>query len=878
MVAKKTAKKASAKPSGGAKKSRNKAVYGAEQIQVLTGLEPVRRRPGMFIGSTGIEGLHHLVWEVVDNSIDEAMAGFASDITVTLLPKNQVLVEDNGRGIPVERHKATKKSTLETVLTILHAGGKFGGEAAGYKVSGGLHGVGVSVVNALSIYLKAEVKREGKRWMQEYARGKPKGNVKAVGPARGTGTAITFQPDPEVFDTLDFNWKKIIDHLRQQAYLNKGVRITVKDEREMEVRKRPDATGKKFEPAVNEPWPSKFVFYFEGGIKAYVRNLVRNNDPIHDNIFYVSKQHEHMEIEIALQYTDDFNIQEYSFANTIHTIDGGSHLAGFRKALTRVLNNYARKNKLLKEKEENLSGDDVREGLTAILSIKLPNPQFEGQTKGKLGNPEARTAVEAVLGAALEEFLEKFPTDAKRIIGKASLAARAREAAKAARETVIRKGLLEGLTLPGKLADCSSREPAECELYLVEGDSAGGCFSGNTKVALTDGRNLSFVELEKEWKAGKRNYCYTIKDGEQTTAPIIDVRRTKKNASVVRVILDDASEITCTPDHLFISRSGDYTAAEQLQPGDSLKRIVSVKDAKNLQREVVFNHKVENVYRLKDKIDVYDLEVPETHNFALAAGVFVHNSAKQGRERKFQAILPLKGKILNVERARLDKILQFNEIKNLIIALGTGIGEQMDLGSLRYHRIILMSDADVDGAHIRTLLLTFFYRYFPAIIENGYLYIAQPPLFKLSMGKESRYAFSDEERDKIVKEFESLVKLRAKSKPAKVKIAKSAGVPAVPGTAEQAGELSGTGVGQEVAVGGQTGPKINIQRYKGLGEMNPRQLWETTMDPKVRTLLKVTVEEAERADEVFETLMGAEVAPRKKFIQTHAKRVKNLDI
>jgi len=725
MPANKTPKKPSAKASGGAKKSKSSSAYGAEQIQVLTGLEPVRKRPGMYIGSTGIEGLHHLIWEVVDNSIDEAMAGHATDITVTLLPKNMVSVEDNGRGIPVEKHKATKKSTLETVLTVLHAGGKFGGDAAGYKVSGGLHGVGVSVVNALSVYLKAEVKREGKRWVQEYSKGDPKGQVKAVGPARGTGTTITFQPDPTVFDTLDFNWKKIIDHLRQQAYLNKGVRIIVLDKREIEIRKRPDAAGKKFEPSANEPWPSSHTFYFEGGIKAYVRNLVRNNEPIHDNIFYVSKQHEQMEIEIALQYTDEFNAQEYTFANTIHTVDGGSHLAGFRKALTRVLNNYARKNKLLKEKEENLSGDDVREGLTAILSVKLPNPQFEGQTKGKLGNPEARTAVEAVLGEALEEFLEKFPTDAKRIIGKASLAARAREAAKAARDTVIRKGLLEGLTLPGKLADCSSKDPQESELYLVEGDSAGG-------------------------------------------------------------------------------------------------------------------------------------------------------SAKQGRERRFQAILPLKGKILNVERARLDKILQFNEIKNLIIALGTGIGEQMDLNSLRYHRIIIMTDADVDGAHIRTLLLTFFYRFFPSIIDKGYLYIAQPPLYKVSFGKDSRYAFTDGQRDKTVKEFETIaLQRKPKGKAAKGAQAEQALEAAAP--EEQTGNAGEVALGEAIAVA-PSGPKINIQRYKGLGEMNPQQLWETTMDPAARTLLKVTVEEAERADEIFETLMGAEVAPRKKFIQTHAKRVKNLDI
>jgi DNA gyrase subunit B len=703
----KAAKQSSGKSSSSLKAPKK---YGAESIQVLTGLEPVRKRPGMYIGSTGIEGLHHLIWEVVDNSIDEAMAGFATDITITLLPGNKVSVEDNGRGIPIEVHKATKKSTLETVLTVLHAGGKFGGEEAAYKVSGGLHGVGVSVVNALSTYLKAEVKWQGKLYAQEYSRGKPKGSVKPTGPTRGKGTKITFQPDPEIFDTLDFNWKKIIDHLRQQAYLNKGVKIIVKDQREETVRSRPDASGKKLEPAEHEPWPNMYTFYFEGGIKAYVKNLTRNNDTIHDTIFYVSKEHEDMQVEIALQYTDEFNAQEYSFANTIHTTDGGMHLAGFRKALTRVINNYGRKQKILKEKEENLSGDDVREGLTAVISIKLPNPQFEGQTKAKLGNPEARAGVEAVFGDAFEEFFEKNPIDAKRIIGKASLAARAREAAKAARDTVIRKGLLEGLTLPGKLADCSSRDPSESELYLVEGDSAGG-------------------------------------------------------------------------------------------------------------------------------------------------------SAKQGRERRFQAILPLKGKILNVERARLDKILSFNEIKNLIIALGAGIGEQFDITRVRYHRIIIMTDADVDGAHIRTLLLTFFYRYFPLIIENGYLYIAQPPLYKVSFGKESRYAYSDTEKEATVAELEKNANARKSAKAAK----------ALKPEVEAGAEAGDTPV--EAAK-----PKISIQRYKGLGEMNPQQLWETTMDPKFRTLLKVTVEDAERADELFETLMGSEVGPRKKFIQTHAKRVKNLDI
>ncbi|MFO0702706.1 MAG: DNA topoisomerase (ATP-hydrolyzing) subunit B [Candidatus Andersenbacteria bacterium] len=679
--------------------------HGAESIPGATrGSQADRKRPGMYIGSTGIEGLHHLIWEVVDNSVDEAMAGFATTVTVTLLPDHMVSVEDDGRGIPVEKHKATKKSTLETVLTVLHAGGKFGGEKTGYKVAAGLHGVGVSVVNALSTYLKAEVKRDGKHYMQEYSKGKPKGLVKAVGAARGTGTTITFRPDPEIIETLDFNWKKILDHLRQQAYLNKGIKIVVRDEREQAVRAKPDANGKQQVVGENEPWPTEYTFYFEGGIQAYVRNLTRNNDPIHDTIFYVDKSFEGMQVEVGLQYTDDFNGQEYAFANTVHTIDGGTHLAGFRKALTRVINSYGRKQKLLKEKEENLSGDDVREGLTAVISVKMPNPQFEGQTKAKLGNPEAREAVESVVGDALAEFFDKHPNDARRIVAKSTLAARAREAAKAARDTVIRKGLLDGMTLPGKLADCSSKDPAECELYIVEGDSAGG-------------------------------------------------------------------------------------------------------------------------------------------------------SAKQGRERRFQAILPLRGKILNVERARLDKILQFEGIKNLIIALGAGIGEQLDLAHLRYHRIIIMTDADVDGAHIRTLLLTFFYRYFPTIIENGYLYIAQPPLYKLSYGSNAKYAYSDEERDKIITELE---KLAPSKKPAKAKA----------GTAKAEGE-AGAPAGS---------PRVGIQRYKGLGEMNPTQLWETTMDPKFRTLLRVTVEDAERADELFETLMGSEVAPGKKFIQTHAKRVKNLDI
>ncbi len=629
--------------------------YDASAIQVLSGLEPVRKRPGMYIGSTGSSGLHHLVWEVVDNSIDEAMAGYANTIIVKLLPDNKIEVEDNGRGIPVEKHKVTKKSALETVMTTLHAGGKFSSEV--YKVSGGLHGVGVSVVNALSDFMRVEVKRDGKIYAQEYKRGKPTTPVKEIGKTKETGTKVIFHPDEEIFGSLKFNYEVIEDHLREQAYLTKGVKITLIDARgEIEIPKS---------------------FYFEGGIASYVRHLNKNKEPL-TPVCYIEKTQDHILVEVALQYTDGFTENILTFANNIHTTDGGMHLTGFRAALTRVLNDYARKGGFLKESEENFTGEDVREGLTAVISVKIPNPQFEGQTKARLGNPEVKTAVETIFGEGFSRYLEEHPTEARKIVEKCALAARARIAAKAARETVLRKSALEGMTLPGKLADCSSKNPAECELYIVEGDSAGG-------------------------------------------------------------------------------------------------------------------------------------------------------STKQGRDRTFQAVLPLRGKILNVEKARLDKMLSSNEIKALIVALGTGIGENFDLSKVRYHRIIIMTDADVDGAHIRTLLLTFFFRHMPEIIEAGYLYIAQPPLYKIQVGKEKYYAYSEEEKLEILK-----------------KIKKKEG--------------------------------ISIQRYKGLGEMNPEQLWETTMNPENRILLKVTIEDAAKADEIFTTLMGDEVLPRKRFIQTHAKAVRNLDI
>ena len=633
----------------------NNVSYEAKDIYVLEGLEPVRKRPGMYIGSTGTEGLHHLIWEVADNCLDEFMGGFGNTMVVSLLPDNQVSVKDNGRGIPTDIHPQTKKSALETVLCTLHAGGKFGGES--YKIAGGLHGVGVSVVNALSAWLRAEVCRNGVLYTQEYSRGEPKSAVKKAGKCSQTGTTITFSPDPEVFKEIKFNWEKILGHLRQQSYLTKGITIVIRDLRDKLERSH--------------------TFHFEGGIISYVKYLNRNEEPLHDNIFYVHKEQEGIAVETAFQYTNDIQGKEISFANNIHTPEGGMHLTGFRTALTRTLNDYARKNNYIKEKEDNLTGDDVREGLTAVISVKLKEPQFEGQTKAKLGNPEARTATETVIADAINEYLEKHPNEAKAVLEKCILAAKARQAAKAARDTVIRKGLLEGLALPGKLADCSSRKAEESELFIVEGDSAGG-------------------------------------------------------------------------------------------------------------------------------------------------------SAKQARDRHFQAILPLRGKILNVEKARMDKMLGSKEIKAIVIALGTAIAESFDIEKLRYHRVILTLDADVDGSHIRTLLLTLFFRYFPEIINRGYLYIAQPPLYRLQKGKDVRYVYNDAEKENVLKAM------------------------------------------------GKDG--VGIQRYKGLGEMNPGQLWDTTMDPAKRLLLQVSVKDAEEADDMFDVLMGDEVAPRKRFIQTHAKKVKNLDI
>jgi len=918
-------------------KSANKD-YNASSITVLEGLEPVRKRPGMYIGSTGPEGLHHLIWEIIDNSFDEAMAGFCHNIRLSLLDDGSVQVEDDGRGIPVDMNKQYKKSGLELALTKLHAGGKF--DNTTYKVSGGLHGVGVSVVNALSVTLKAQVCRDGKIWEQEYARGIPTSKLKSIGTTRKTGTTITFTPDSTIFPDKTFSWDTILSHLRQQAYLTRGIHLHLEDLREKDN-------------------PHSYSFLFEGGIASYVRHLNIHKSVLHPIPFSVSKETQECAVDIAFQYNDDYKETVLAFANNIYNPEGGTHVVGFRTSLTRSLNQYARGKGYLKEKDENLAGEDVREGLTAVISVKVSNPQFEGQTKSKLGNTEVRTAVEAIFSEQLAVYLEEHPKEAEVIIGKCLLTSRARIAARAARDTVLRKGVLEGLTLPGKLADCSSRDPKQTELYIVEGDSAGGCFSGDTKIALADGRALSFTQLVEEEAQGMRHFCYTIKsDGTIGIEEIKNPRCTRQNTEVINIILDTNEVITCTPDHLFMIRGGSYKKAADLTPADSLMplnnwslehgvyqqektcslsssgltrgsrnsianfsgfpiksgmtidcltyfqktiqqlrmvyenfRRIDVGAYNNLRKEkndktlirfdtfvhrffnddveaattavTNYNHKIKRIERLQERMDVYDIEVPNTHNFALASGVFVHNSAKQGRDRNFQAILPLRGKILNVQRARLDKILSNNEVKSLIIAIGTNIGEQFDLSQLRYDRIIIMTDADVDGAHIRTLLLTLFYRYFPEIISTGHLYIAQPPLYRLSRSREMKYAYTEEDKLNILAEMQSSFAKASEDKKQKNKEVEQGSNEAI----EQSEEAAVTSIGG-----------VTIQRYKGLGEMNPEQLWETTMDPKTRMMRQVAVEDAQKADELFDILMGAEVAPRKHFIQVHAKTVKNLDI
>jgi DNA gyrase subunit B len=648
--------------------------YDSGQIQVLEGLEPVRKRPGMYIGGTGVDGMHHLIWEIVDNGIDEALAGHATGVWVTLLADGGIRVYDDGRGIPTDIHPKTGKSTVETVLTVLHAGGKFGG--GGYKVSGGLHGVGSSVVNALSTKLLVRVFRDGKIHQQEYERGVPQSDLKVAGKTDKTGTEITFYPDETIFETVNVNYDTVLNRLRHAAYLTKGIHTSLVDERTAQ----------------------RYGFYFEGGIQSYVKHLNHGKEVVDEDVFYVDKTVEDVQVEIALQYADVYNETIKAFANNVFNPDGGTHLTGFRAALTRVINDYARKNGLLKDKEENLSGEDTREGLTAVILVKLPDPQFEGQTKNKLGNPEIRGYVETVLSEYLNYYLEEHPGIAKKVVGKALLAARARKAARAARENILRKGVLEGASMPGKLADCSSKDPKDSEIYLVEGDSAGG-------------------------------------------------------------------------------------------------------------------------------------------------------SAKSGRDSKTQAILPLRGKVLNVERARLDKMLANNEILSLIKALGVGIEDSFDISGLRYERIIIMTDADVDGSHISTLLMTFFFRYMKPVVDGGHLFLAKPPLFELVKPgrKSSTYIYDEDELDKHIAEaIEKRKKDGTKVDPADTPV-------------KQAGYLE-------------------QKRYKGLGEMDAEQLFTTTMDPEKRVLVQVKVEDAERADAIFNKLMGTEVELRKNFIQTNAKFVKDLDI
>ena len=1231
--------------------SKDKA-YDATTIQVLEGIEAVRRRPAMYIGDTSSRGLHHLVYEVVDNSVDEALGGYCNFIEVTVHPDNSVSVLDNGRGIPVDIHKTEKKPAVEVVLTTLHAGGKFDHRV--YKVAGGLHGVGVSVVNALSERLEVEVKRDGKVYHQRYEHGKTASKLTVIGKSNAVGTKVTFRADRTIFNKIEYSYDILSQRLRELAFLNKGLKIKLCD-------KRSDKEN---------------VFEFSGGIVSFVDYLNKNKNPLHNKVIYFEKQQDDVILESAIQYNDGYAETLFSFANNINTIEGGTHLSGFKSALTRAINQYAKNKNLIKDNDTGITGDDVREGLTAVINVKLPNPQFEGQTKTKLGNSEIEGMVASCSLDSLSAYFEENPSVANKIVDKVVVASRAREAARKARELTRRKGALEGAGLPGKLADCSERDPALCELYIVEGDSAGGCFFGDTKVSLTDGRNLTFKELVSEDKSGKKNYCYSIgRTGEIEIREIKNPRITRQAAEVVRVVLDNNEEIICTPDHKFMLRGGDYKMAKDLTPEDSLmplyrqyskigsriegyemvfdpkankwifthllsdrynlengiytkkqgsstvhhrdfnklnnnpdnllrmgnkehllyhttilektlhapeikekskkahqvseyrekvrkimttpqmRRLLSKRAKKqwknpkykkfmvskflefynshpdyrkwnaeilnSVQRDywakeenrlkqsdrvkkyfadhpeakeyllqkaklewpnikllqwrrqktkeqwtnafrqkrkaaynrtyldhslafakmvyeshynlelydderqalpwrdttllkydtlvnrffnanqnalleavINYNHKIKRIEKLEEKIDVYDIEIPGTHNFALASGVFVHNSARQGRDRHFQAILPIKGKILNVEKARLDKILSNEEVRTIITALGTGVAEEFDLGKLRYHKVVLMADADTDGSHIRTLLLTLLYRQMPKLIEEGYVYIAQPPLYKIKRGQREEYIQTEEQMNALLlelgsedlkfmnlknkdtytdKQFQEILALlvemdhynrivckkgvnfteylgfrhqKTKKLPIyKVKVegnthflfndhelSKVVGEEKIEEKAEimelfEAQDIekitakldkmgldiatySASASPEEIPVKKQDKkPKLiyrivqekehaefsclkdvlqyvkeqaqkgmNIQRYKGLGEMNPQQLWDTTMDPEKRTLLKIALEDAVETDRMFTILMGDEVEPRRQFIEDYAHQVKNLDI
>lgn len=905
--------------------------YSAEQIQVLEGLEPVRKRPGMYIGTTGPRGLHHLVYEVVDNSIDEALAGHCTHIEVDINKEGSVTVTDDGRGIPTDIHSRTGKSALETVMTVLHAGGKFGG--GGYKVSGGLHGVGVSVVNALSEWLEATVWRGGNIHTQRFERGMPIGELASQPDTETrTGTSISFMPDTQIFTTgIEFDYDTLARRLRELAYLNAGVKITFSDRR-LEA-------------------PRIESYQYNGGIQEYVAYMNREKQSLHEEIIYMQGEKNDVQVEVALQWcVDAYTDNLLGFANNIRTIDGGTHLEGLKTVLTRTMNSIARKRNKLKENESNLGGENIREGLTGVISVKVPDPEFEGQTKTKLGNTEVRGIVDSLVGERLSEYLEFHPPVADAILEKAIQAFNAAEAARRARELVRRKSVLESSTLPGKLADCSERNPAETEIFIVEGDSAGGCFHGDTLVSLADGRSLSFKDIIAELAQGKEHFCYTVRpSGKIAIERIINPRMTKANAEVVQVTLDNGETLICTPDHPFMLRDGTYKPAASLTPADSLMPLYrqlsrkhengtvpeklgldgyemvwsphqnqwiytdllvadfdKIGRSKNpreqwtaeaefrtqrraalqetsysktievlkklyrqegymdlelydryrrqtrdksllkfqtfckryfdgddvLARQAIrnYNHRIVSVEPLEERVDVYDIEVPHTHNFALASGVFVHNSAKQGRDRRFQAILPLRGKILNIEKTDDAKIYKNNEIQSLITALGLGIkGEEFDPANLRYHRIVIMTDADVDGAHIRTLLLTFFYRYQRDIVDRGYVYIACPPLYKVERGRNHFYCYSDRELQERLSE-----------------LPKNA--------------------------------NYTLQRFKGLGEMMPQQLWDTTMNPDTRTMKRVEIEDAAEADRIFTVLMGDRVAPRRQFIETYGPKLNLTDL
>ncbi|PTD94805.1 DNA topoisomerase (ATP-hydrolyzing) subunit B [archaeon SCG-AAA382B04] len=958
--------------------------YDSKDIEVLEGLSAVRKRPGMYIGNTSKRGLHHLVYEVVDNSIDEAMADYCDKIKVTINKDKSVTVEDNGRGIPIDTHPEEDKTGVEIVMTKLHAGGKFDNKS--YQVSGGLHGVGVSVVNALSEQLEVTIKRNNGIYKQKYKKGIPQHELKKTGTTKQTGTQITFKPDTEIFETLEYDYTTLKKRLRELAFLNKGLTITLKD-------KRTD---------------QKTQFHYEGGIKSFVKKINETKQTLHPKPIYFHEKKDGKELEVAIQYTDEYNQNIYTFANNINTKEGGTHLSGFKSALTRTINQIAKQQKVI-DQDEKLKGTDVREGITAIISIKLQEPQFEGQTKTKLGNSDVRGIVRSIVNKKLKQFLLENPNKAEKIFKKAEQAMRAREAAKEAKELTRRKTALETTTLPGKLADCTTKDKDKSELFVVEGDSAGGCFTGETEIKLASGSTATFKELVEESEKEKTHYCFTImKDGSIGIEEIKNPRLTKKDTELVEVEIDNGEVIECTPNHEFMLRSGEYKEAQNLELGDSLMPLYTKKsdsseedvtidgyemikqpnrenywefvhllaDRFNLQRgldskengshrhhldfdktnnrpnnikrmtkeehreeqserikkcyennpeavkarykeakelwededlrewrsektkeqwteefresrkesynetyyentipfikeyyeqngslegydeyraengnpniltisttiEKFFdnkedlietqekhNHKVISISKKDKKADVYDIEVPRTHNFALASGIFVHNSAKQARDREFQAILPLRGKILNAEKARLDRLLENKEIKSLIKAIGTGIGEEFDISKRRYNKIIINTDADVDGAHITTLLLTFFYRYMNPLIEEEVIYIAKPPLYQVKKGSKSKFVYTEEQKQELLDEWD----------------------------------------------GG------SVQRYKGLGEMSPKQLWQTTMNPENRVLMKVKNLDDVASDELFNILMGKKVAPRKNFIMQNASEVSELDI